>query len=473
MKKLFFISVIILAGIYACAQKTGQNIQIIKPSPTLYLNGSNALIRLNDIYLTYSSGKLTLTGGNLNLGTTTLQGSGALGNTNGRFSKLWINDAEFTHAPTVNGVSIFYSPPITGVLSVPSSPVNPSDAASKAYVDSKITTGSTWVDPVEDIVSSLASGKVISLRYIKSTDNHLYVSNGDNTYTDLGATIAGTTAYVKADLAVPSNDVGPYNFNGSAWVSTGGGATSGSHNDLHGLQGGTSGEYYHLTAAEHTTVQGIPAAGSAGNIITSNGSALVSSAVPVWNQSTTGTAAKATILETARSIYGNSFDGSASLTTVISSGYGGTGNGFFKISGPASAEKTFTLPNASSNILTDNAAVTVAQGGTGRATATTAYGLIAAGTTATGAHQTLAAGTSGQILRSGGASALPAWSTATYPATAGTTGNLLISDGTNITSASVPTWNQSTTERQQKLLFWKLPEQFTVIILMEVHHLAV
>lgn len=53
--------------------------------------------------------------------------------------------------------------------------------------------------------------------------------------------------------------------------------------------------------------------------------------------------------------------------------------------------------------------VSVAAGGTGRSTSTTAYGLIAAGTTATGAHQTLATGSSGQALLSGGASALPSW----------------------------------------------------------------
>jgi hypothetical protein len=49
--------------------------------------------------------------------------------------------------------------------------------------------------------------------------------------------------------------------------------------------------------------------------------------------------------------------------------YNGTGGktvkeSFAKFSGPASTVKTYTLPNASSTILTDNAAVTVAQGGT-------------------------------------------------------------------------------------------------------------
>lgn len=57
--------------------------------------------------------------------------------------------------------------------------------------------------------------------------------------------------------------------------------------------------------------------------------------------------------------------------------------------------------------------VPVTDGGTGRSTSTTAYGLIAAGTTATGAHQTLAAGATTEILVGGGAAALPVWTTAT------------------------------------------------------------
>jgi len=57
--------------------------------------------------------------------------------------------------------------------------------------------------------------------------------------------------------------------------------------------------------------------------------------------------------------------------------------------------------------------VAVTDGGTGRSTSTTAYGLIAAGTTATGALQTLAAGATTEILVGGGAAALPVWTTAT------------------------------------------------------------
>ena len=47
-------------------------------------------------------------------------------------------------------------------------------------------------------------------------------------------------------------------------------------------------------------------------------------------------------------------------------------------------------------------------------------------------------GSSGQVLQSGGASADPAYSTATYPSTAGTSGNVLTSNGTNFVSSALP-----------------------------------
>ena len=83
-----------------------------------------------------------------------------------------------------------------------------------------------------------------------------------------------------------------------------------------------------------------------------------------------GNAATATRLATARSIFGNSFDGTADLTQIIGTAFGGTGNGFTKFIGPTTAEKVFTLPDANATILTTNALVTVAQGGTGVTTAT-------------------------------------------------------------------------------------------------------
>jgi len=76
--------------------------------------------------------------------------------------------------------------------------------------------------------------------------------------------------------------------------------------------------------------------------------------------------------------------------------------------------------------------IDVAYGGSGR-TSATAYTPIIGGTTSTGAHQSMAtAGSAGQIMQSAGASAVPVWSTATYPSTASTSGKRLKSDGTNL-----------------------------------------
>lgn len=108
-----------------------------------------------------------------------------------------------------------------------------------------------------------------------------------------------------------------------------------------------------------------------------------SSIVPTGSGTIVATSsATATALATPRAIYGNNFDGSAALTQIIGSAFGGTGNGFAKFTGPLTAEKTFTLPNANATILTDGAAVTVAQGGTSLATLTSHALYAGNGTTA-------------------------------------------------------------------------------------------
>src|SRR5204862_333212 len=65
---------------------------------------------------------------------------------------------------------------------------------------------------------------------------------------------------------------------------------------------------------------------------------------PTLNQNTTGSSAP---LATSRNIYGNAFDGTADLNQIIAPALGGVRNGFTQISGPATATKTFTLPNIS------------------------------------------------------------------------------------------------------------------------------
>jgi len=96
---------------------------------------------------------------------------------------------------------------------------------------------------------------------------------------------------------------------------------------------------------------------------------------PTFNQNTTGSAAT---LTTPRAIYGNNFDGSAALTQVIASTYGGTGNGFTKIVGPTTAEKTITIPDA--NMTITAAAATVLDDTTVAAMVDTLGGAASTGT---------------------------------------------------------------------------------------------
>ena len=78
-----------------------------------------------------------------------------------------------------------------------------------------------------------------------------------------------------------------------------------------------------------------------------------------------GNAATSTQLFTPRSIFGVDFDGTANLSHVIGSQYGGTGSAFIKFLGVSTSIKNYILPDADATILTTNAKVTAAQGGTG------------------------------------------------------------------------------------------------------------
>jgi len=122
--------------------------------------------------------------------------------------------------------------------------------------------------------------------------------------------------------------------------------------------------------------------------------AIVASDIPTLNQSTTGSAAT---LTTTRAIYGNNFDGSAALTQIIASTYGGTGNGFTKFTGATTAERTYTLPDASSTIVVQGGALGTPSSGTVTNLTGTASininGTVGATTPAAGAFTSITAST--------------------------------------------------------------------------------
>ena len=86
------------------------------------------------------------------------------------------------------------------------------------------------------------------------------------------------------------------------------------------------------------------------------------------------------------------------------------------------ATGTWSATNIALNKGGTNASLTASNGGIFYSTASA--GAILSGTS-----------TANQVLLSG-SSTVPSWSTATYPATAGTTGNVLTSDGTNFVSSA-------------------------------------
>lgn len=130
-------------------------------------------------------------------------------------------------------------------------------------------------------------------------------------------------------------------------------------------------------------------------------------------------------------------------------------------SNSASASWTLTLPTTAGTnnyVLTTNGSGTsswsqvsltagvtgvlpVANGGTGQST-NTVHGVLIGNSN--NAINATTAGSSGQLLQSGGASADPTWTTATFPSTATSTGTILRADGTNW-GATTTTYPATTT----------------------------
>ena len=204
--------------------------------------------------------------------------------------------------------------------------------------------------------------------------------------------------------------------------------------------------YSLLTAGTGSTspFQNVSGVGTSGQVLTSQGA----SALPVWS---TNSAAGAVLTITgndsvAESPSANNFNivgsgsiattGSAATETIALTGLTnhnlliGAGTATITKVAPSATSGVPVISQGSSADPTFGTAV-VAGGGTG-GVSYTAFSLIAAGTTSTGAFQNVSGvGTSGQLLQSQGAGALPQWAT--------------VSSGSGFTSITVQTFTSSGT----------------------------
>jgi len=299
----------------------------------------------------------------------------------------------------------------------------------------------------------------VSLAAAGDVTGTLTVANGG---TGLSAGIAGGFPYYSATNEMTSMPVGSVgqpllsnNTGAPSW-----GTLSASYGGT-GLTGGTAGGLPYFSA---TNAMASTSAGTSGRALLSGGAG-----APTWGQVSLTSAVAGTLpianggTNSATALSGSSImvsngtnitQGSAGTATTVLHGNiggvpsysavsltadvsgilpaanGGTENGFTKFTGPADTVKTFTLPNATAIILTDNSAVTAGQGGTGQTGYAVGDILYAS---AAGTLSKLADVATGNALISGGANTAPSYGK--IGLTTHVSGTLPIgSGGTNSTS---------------------------------------
>jgi hypothetical protein len=207
--------------------------------------------------------------------------------------------------------------------------------------------------------------------------------------TDKTITWGATNGWTSTeDLNVASGKI--YRINGTSVLSSntlGSGITTSSLTTVGTVTSGTwSGSFGAVSGANLTSLTAGNLSGTIPSAVLGNSTVYIGTTAVALNRASASLAltgissidGSAATLTTSRSIYGNSFNGSADLSGIIASTYGGTGNGFTKFTGPATAERTFTLPNSNATLLYDGGAL----GTPSSATLTNATGLPVSGITA-------------------------------------------------------------------------------------------
>jgi hypothetical protein len=195
MKKILLLfSVLLMTGILLgqSKDKSRQDIWIYKDLPGINLQGNGAFINFNDgdLLLTQSSNTLTLSGGNLALGTNSLSLTGSIASTGSRVTKGWFTNLEITNLPTINGatLSALYT---SGNISIGTNSLLLT--GSIAATGSRVTKG--WFTDAEFTNSPTIGGTAISAIYVPYTGASTTLALGANSITMTGS-LASTGARV-------------------------------------------------------------------------------------------------------------------------------------------------------------------------------------------------------------------------------------------------------------------------------------
>src|SRR4051812_25370410 len=315
-----------------------------------------------------------------------------------------------------NGSSVtplqFYNAAGTHYVSFQSAPVTSNTTWTWPVADSTGTqllasNGSgtlSWVDP--------ASGSVIS---VSGTANRITSTGGTTPVIDISAAYVGQTSITTLGTIATGT-----------WQGTVIGlAYGGTNANLTASNGGI----FYSTASAGAILAGTATA----NQILLSGS----STTPAWSTATYP--ATTTINQLLYSSSANTIAGLATANNgilVTSSG------GVPSISSilPTAVQSNITQLGTITSGAWNGSSITVPYGGTGNTTFT-AYSLITAGTTSTGAFQNVSGvGTSGQVLTSNGASTLPTWQTftaGTVTSVSGTSGQIDVATGTTTPVISI------------------------------------
>ena len=289
---------------------------------------------------------------------------------------------------------------------------------------SVICAGTTATGTFQNVSGLGTSGQVLTSTGPSSLPTWQTVS-GTGTVTSVSGTSGqidvanGTTTPV---ISIDAAYVGQTSITTLGTITTG--TWSGSTITVpHGGTGNTTFTAYSLICAGTTatgTFQNVSGLGTSGQVLTSNGS----SNLPTWQAlPTSGTV--------------TSVSGTAGQIDVVN----GTTTPVISIDAGYVGQTSITTLGTITTGTWNGTAVTVSHGGTGNNNFT-AYSVVCAGTTTTGAFQNVVGtGTSGQVLTSTGTSSLPVWQTVsgtgTVTSVTGTTGQIDVATGTTTPVISI------------------------------------